>query len=151
MYTDLIKRIAGERKRYGLAMQSPATEMEIQSLLRESTRKLNYNIDSEYETFLRSVNGLTWNGFLVYATTKMPIVGRTDTFIDGFVDTNLAFREVDIARELVVFAEGGDDQFVFNIRLQKFAEIDRVSLDVYEEFESCSSLLHHVLRRSLEE
>ncbi len=92
MYS-LLDQIRARSEGYGDSMQPPAKPDEIDGMVRRSADQLRYDVERRYIEFLRLHNGLDWNGFSVYATSIVPIVGYEDRYINGFVEANVQYLE----------------------------------------------------------
>jgi len=149
MYLKLLEQLEKKRKSYGLGMQPPANENELINFKQQVTKRLQHKIDKEYLNFLSIRNGFSWNGFSIYATCTTPIIGYSDRFIDGFVDVNLSYWEIDDNMIFITFGESGDTRYVFNLSKMRFEEIDKIALDTITIFNSFEELVYKLLQNSL--
>lgn len=150
MYINLLHKIESEKKAYGLGIQPPANETELTDLKSKAQKSLQYQIEKEHEKFLRIMNGLSWNGFYIYASQISKINGFDDRYIDGFVDANLQYWDNESYRKFFVFGETGDALYVLNRKTKQFQEIDRVAIDPIKTFKHYDEMLYHILSRALE-
>lgn len=149
MYQDLIKQIANERKRFGLEMQPPCCPNAIERLKTNAARELGHTIPDAYAAFLSHVNGLSWNGLVVYASERSLIVGRTDGFIEGFVEGNLDYRDFEPLKDYLIFAEDGVVLFAYQISTSKYQVVTTVGLTLLESFDTFDELLCDALKGHL--
>ena len=66
-----------------------------------------------------------------------------------FVEANLQYWESEPNKTFITYGESNDSRFVFNIENQNFQEIDKVSLDEYEDFNSFEEMLTFLLKSAL--
>jgi len=148
-YLKLITQVRILREAYGEALQPPATKAKIEFLISNTKKRLSYDVPTEYIDFLYIANGLMWNGFQVYATSIVEIVGKKNHYINGFVETNLHLWESEVNRPFITFGETGDASYVFDKLVGKFAEVDQPSLDVIGTYLTFDALIYRILERSL--
>lgn len=80
------------RKAWGC---KPASDSDIEKLKHYSKEKLSeVEFFKSYIEFLEEVNGLDFNGLVIYAVDQ-EITGNTETNVHGFVETNLLWYEND--------------------------------------------------------
>jgi hypothetical protein len=149
IYEDSLHTIMKQVRAWGDSTQPPASEASLERLSVESAAKLDYVASPDYLDFLRVVDGLHFNGFVVFASSIVPIAGYPDRYIGGFVESNLQLRNSDVHRGLVVFAEAGDEIYVFDQRRRNFAQLDHPSLDALETFGAFDDMMAFLLLRAL--
>src|SRR5918994_7425026 len=93
MYKDLLREIARKRAKYSQSMQPPCADEKLDQLKGRALDELSAAPPDEYIGFLKTTNGLDWNGLLIYACETSPISGYSDRFVPGFLETNLRTRE----------------------------------------------------------
>jgi hypothetical protein len=148
MYQVLLNAVEGRMTSIGMSLQLPATNDELKDLRFKVQRELESSLPEEYCEFLARTNGLDWNGLVVYATQRSPIVGRTDVVIEGFVEGNLNYRGFEQMKEYLIFADDGTVLYVYNVVVRKYQVILRVGLSVLGTFDSFSELLFDALKAS---
>ncbi len=146
MYQDLIKQIAEEMKRFGLTQQPACSPNDIEILKMNSFHELGHTIPDGYIAFLSVVNGLDWNGLVVYASKRSQIVGFSDRFIEGFVAGNLAYQDFEPMKDYLIFADDGDALFTYQISTSKFQVVTSVGLTLLESFNTFDELLYDALQ-----
>ncbi len=149
-YIPLIEKIRERKARFGDSFQTPATPTQIEFLQSESIRNLDYKVPDDYVTFLRSMNGLNWNGFTVYSSEPVSYADdESDDRTLGFIENNLLLWRVEHAKGFIYFGETGHSLYTYDTKTKLFASNDRASLDVYATHESFSDMLYSVLETSL--
>jgi hypothetical protein len=148
-YEDSLKQIQEQTRSWGDPNQSPASKTSLEHLETMSEATLDYEVSPDYLHFLALTDGLHFNGFVVFASATVPIAGYADRFIGGFVESNLKLRDSEVHRRLVVFAEAGDEIYVFDQRRRTFARLDHPSLDPLDTFGSFDEMMAFLLDRAL--
>jgi len=149
MYQEILDDVAARMSKYGERLQPGVTPEQLASLEKRSESELGARLIDGYAPFLKRTNGLDWNGVAIYASERTQIVGYSDRIIDGFMEANLAFRDVDEFARLLVFGESGDELYAYDTHLLQFQIVDRVPLDVLETYSSFERLLYEVIKKKL--
>ena len=144
-YESLLRQIEGRKKAYGEALQPPCPTTAIRKLKAESRKQLSHPIPDEYAEFLAVTNGLDWNGLVLYASDRTPIVGYSDRFIEGFIEGNLGYRDFEPMKDYLVFAEDGTALYVYHTGKDAYHIILTVGLSIMESFSSFESLVAKAL------
>jgi hypothetical protein len=145
MYDTLLNTIEERMHSYGESLQAPCPTECLKNLRLRAKLELGCDIPDQYGSFLTKANGLDWNGVVVYACERTPIVGYSDRFIDGFVEANLDFRDHEPMKDYLVFADDGVALFTYHITESKYEVITRVGLSLLESFNAFDDLLTNTL------
>jgi len=146
MYQDILKPVAEELAKYGLSLQPPCTEKEVEALKRRVKEELATVLPEHYAAFLMEVKGLDYNGLVILADETTPIAGFDDRFIEGIVDANLGYRDVERLKDYLVLGTNGGVHYVQKLDAEEYQSIDAVSMDIYEKFDSFQEMLRGALR-----
>lgn len=145
MYDTLLDRIAKKMRSYGENLQPPVPPESLKSLENRVQLKLGCDLPWQYASFLTKANGLDWNGIVVYASDRMPVVGYVDRFIEGFVEANLDFRDHEPMSDYLVFADDGVALFTYHISISRYEVITRVGLTLLEAVNGFDALVANAL------
>lgn len=143
MYQQLLQEHIDDKKAYGESPQRPATAAELQGLRDRARKELGVDLPDEYYRLLEKTNGLDSNGMVIYASDTAPIVGyeQQKRMIEGIVDANLGWWDLDSHRRYVFFGESGTSLYTLDREDKKFKRLDRHSNDVLEEFDTFEELI----------
>jgi len=130
---------------YAEQLQPPCSDAELHALRHRARLELGHDAPDEYVRFLKRANGIDWNGLVIYASERAPIVGHADRSIDGFVDANLDFRDHSAFADYLVFADDGVALFVYHVTRSVYQAITRVGLVDLESFRSFDDLIANAL------
>jgi hypothetical protein len=140
----VLGRIHDEQRTSGEQVRPPATAEELAAVTAFVQRYAGTAVPAGYLAFLRSANGVDFNGTTIYATRQHQ---RADgTWQLGFPEQNLSFGDGVGPTSWLLLGETGDDYFAVDVRTGRGAVRDKVSLQAFEEFDDVEGLLHHVLR-----
>lgn len=147
MYHELLAQIAATMEQQ--ALQPPCTKEDAEGLARRAEDELGSAIPSEYLAFLRTTNGLVWNGLLFYATQRTPIAGISRGSVPGFVESNAEYRELrqpDPMEDFLIFGEDSVVFFTKNIPAHSFDVISIVGMNCHAAYGSFDELLVDALQ-----
>ncbi len=140
-----LDRILSEARRWREAVPRGASDAEISVLEARCRAELRYPLQEQHAAFLRTVDGLDFNGFLIYGA------GRTSSALGSFVDVNLLWRDDPSKAEFVIMAESGIDLFGHCPVTGELFCADRTGLDVMERYASVDDLIEAVLDRMIDD
>jgi hypothetical protein len=132
-------------------MEPGASAAQIASLKDGALRQLGAELPAGYLDFLGRHDGLIYNGLNIYGTERREAAGEEpDVLIEGFVEANLDYRDVDYFNDLLVFGDGDVDLYVYQASKKEYQVRDRVPADnIYETFGTFEELLAHALEEYL--
>ena len=121
----------------------------MEKLRRRVREELGAELPEGYADFLRSTDGMNWNGLYVHPSETSEIADHPGHVLTGFVETNLGLRDDDRFEDLLVFAEDSLDFYARRVSTGEFQVFERVPLDLVETFPSFDALMGAALRRCL--
>lgn len=145
MYQELLKTIGERASSYGESLQPPCSTESLAALHNRVQDELGVQLPEEFAAFLAKVNGLDWNGLVIYASERSPIVGYTDRFIEGIVEGNLSHRDQEPMNDFLVFGDDGDALYTFCISDRSYQVITTIGLTVLETFATFDELLTNAM------
>ena len=140
-----LELICAEQHDAGEQVQPPADSADIQALRAYASERHSVELAEAYTEILAKVDGMDFNGCVIYATAQRPIPG---------VGVLLGFREANEAFErgsgpyYVLYGETGDDLFAQE-RGRAWHLLDKASLSILESFTTEETLFRRVLLRTL--
>lgn len=149
MYDELLQNIRAQATSYGEVLQPPCSAGSIELLRTRVQKELGVELPEEYVQFLKKVNGLDWNGLVVYASERSQIVGYRDRFIEGVVEGNLSYRALDSMNDFLVFGEDGVALYVLELCDRSYQIITTAGLTVLETFPAFEDLLTNAMEAHL--
>ena len=147
MYRDLLRRVAAEQARSGGGPQNPCSQVQFARLRWRVRTELDAELPAEYVDLLAQVNGLDWNGVVLYASETTPIVGHPGRSIAGLVEVNLAFRDDQRFADLLVLGSDGMDIFTYRVSAGGYEVYDEVPHDLLAAGLSFDALMTRALTR----
>jgi hypothetical protein len=141
----LLKQVHTEQRNWGAYVRPPARPENLQALTEQVHRVLGAELPQGYLDFLAQSDGLDFDGLVIYDSASSP-EQRTEGFWQGFVYTNLAWRDDPTNRELLIFGDSDMDLFIQHINTGAFRRVDKIAHDRFEAFPSFEAMLEASLR-----
>lgn len=105
MWTDKLQKIIQEKNIYGEKINIGATKGEIQLLAKEAKSELNIDLPSEYIKILEVVNGIEFNGFILYGIDQKLLTQKQNQLINGLIECNKIWYESELQKQYIFLGE----------------------------------------------
>ena len=149
MWKEKLAEIAQEKSLYEETVNAGASEDEIRLLCGEMEKELHQELPDGYAGFLDTVNGLEFNGFILYGIDPFLLSSEPQQQISGLIDNNKIWYENEWQRKFVFLGESSISWYVFDTEKRSYCELDRPSGDVVSVFRDAEDMLEHVLSDAL--
>lgn len=101
-WEDMLIEIEKIEERYGSSLRNPASDTEIVKMKQVIQQKLgNIVLPKSYLNLLKKINGLDFNGLIVYGVDKVLLEQEVDEDLHGFIETNELWHENDWQKQYV--------------------------------------------------
>ena len=148
MNTKLITQIGEEMSKYCEELNTRMSEFEIKQLEYKFEARFSVKLHKEYALLLALVNGIEWNGFIIYGIKNEMESESTNEIIDLF-DMNEVWHENVSLRKYIFIGDSCISWYCYDKTLKKFVELDKPSGSKVDEFEDFGELLNSVLSNAL--
>lgn len=149
MWKNLILEIEKIEKSFNDRLNTPATDTEVHRLRKHVKEKFNVDLPSEYEEFLKTVNGLDFNGLVIYGVDPSLLNTERDEQICGFIDTNEIWYENEFQKEYLFFGVSNIAWFCKNLSEGTYLELDKPSGTVMKTYNDFNTMLEEALKTAL--
>ncbi|PEC84649.1 SMI1/KNR4 family protein [Bacillus cereus] len=149
MWKNMILEIGDILKSVNYQLNTSATDTEIQRLREHAKEKFNVDLPSEYEEFLKTVNGLDFNGLVLYRVDSPLLETEKDEQICGFIDTNEIWYENEFQKEYLFFGDSNIAWFCKNLSDSTYLELDKPSGTVMNTYNDFNTMLGEALKTAL--
>ncbi len=145
----IIKEVRVAAKKWGEVLEPGATESEIDDFVKKVERQYDAVLPEAYIDMLRIVNGLEFNGLIVYGT-KDSISDLNSSPLDFFV-ANDSFRETRNrdAEKLLLLGETSTGLLVYDTDCKQFQYRDRIGIDRVEPYSCFEAMLETEVKKAL--
>lgn len=148
MYQQLLKEHIDDKAAYGESPQPPASKAQLEELRDKAKKELGADLPAAYYHLLEKTNGVDSNGMVIYGSETAPIVGYEDRFIQGLVEANLIWRDLESHKRYVFFGDASTSMYAYDVEDGSYKLLDRSSNDTLEEFKTFEELLQRALEEN---
>ncbi|HGH7180322.1 TPA: YrhA family protein [Bacillus luti] len=149
MWKDTLLEVEKTMKSFNLKLNKPAKDTEVQRLRERVKEKFNVDLPREYEEFLKTVNGLDFDGLVLYGVDSSLLEAKKDEHICGFIDTNEIWYENEFQKEYLFLGDSNIAWFCKNISEGTYLELDKPSGTVMETYNDFNTMLEEALKITL--
>lgn len=143
MVLELLKEIEKIKNQDGQSSMLPASDKNIQLIKEWVSKNVRENLwISEYEKLLKIVNGLEFNGLVIYNA-------KSDDETNGFIEENEIWRDNEWDSDYLFFGDSSISWYCFDIDNCVFLELDKPSGDIVEEYESFRDMINEAIKSVL--
>ncbi|MCY7767897.1 YrhA family protein [Bacillus inaquosorum] len=152
MSVNLLEDIRKKEAKYGDEPNSSATEKEINKFEAAVVGKFPINeIPTGYKEFLQSVNGLDFNGLVIYGIDNDLLEEGKDEEVYGFIETNEQWHENDEQKKYLFFGDSDTAWYCLDVIENKYLELDKPSGTPMNKFDDFNAMLAVALKVSLDD
>ncbi|MEC3464827.1 YrhA family protein [Bacillus thuringiensis] len=149
MWKNLILEIEKIEKSFNDNLNTPATDSEVQKLRERMKESFNVDLPSEYEEFLKTVNGLDFNGLVLYGVDSYLLDTERDESICGLIETNEIWYENEFQKEYLFLGDSNIAWFCKNLSDGTYLELDKPSGTVMNTYNDFNTMLEEALKITL--
>lgn len=144
-----IDKIIKEKQVYNEKINNGATETEIKLFRKRVNEELNIILPKEYIDLLKIINGIEFNGFIIYGIDEIELDKKQNQSINGFIENNKIWYENKSQRKYIFLGESNISWYAYNEKSKKYYELDKPSGTEIEEFDYFEDLIEKILSDSL--
>ncbi|AMR46781.1 MULTISPECIES: YrhA family protein [Bacillus subtilis group] len=151
MWVNLLEEIRKTEAKYGDKLNSPVTDQEIRNFEEAVLGKFPVNeIPSGYKKFLQTVNGLDFNGLVIYGLDQELLREENDEEVYGFIETNEQWHENDEQKKYLFFGDSDTAWYCLDVIENEYLELDKPSGTPMNKFDDFNVMLADALKVSLD-
>jgi len=149
MWKDKLKEIVQEKKIYGEEVNIGATEKEIEIFFEEVKAELNVELPNAYAKILELVNGLEFNGFILYGIDQNLLSNQSNQRINGLIEFNKIWYENEWQKKYIFIGESNISWYVYDFAECRYVELDNPSGRENEAFSGLECMVEKILSDAL--
>ena len=149
MWKEHLEEIRQEEKRYGGDINCGVSADEEEAFIKAVKDELGITLPEEYLKILRTVNGIEFNGFILYGVDDLLLTEAPDRHVNGLVDCNKVWYENEWQKQYLFLGEGNISWYVYDLKTKKYCELDNPSGELSEEFDDFERMLDKMLEDAL--
>jgi len=149
-WKDMLVRIEKMERKYGSSLRNSTSDTEINKLNEFIQQKLGeFLLPNAYIEFLKNVNGLDFNGLVIYGVDEVWLDREADEDVQGFIETNELWYEIDWHKQYVFLGDSDTALYCFDLKEHVFVELDKPSGTIIESFESFDFMINAAMETVL--
>ncbi len=102
-----------------------------------------------YVDFLKTVNGLDFNGLIIYGVDEHLLDDQEVEDLQGFVETNEIWYENDWQKQYIFFGDFDTDWYCLDLQEEASLELDKPSGTLIQTYDSFESMLTKAFQATL--
>lgn len=143
----LIEKVKFIANSWGEELEPPVLEVELQNFSAKLQKNYSITIPLQYAMFLQIVDGLEFNGLIIYGTKKS-IMDPYSSSLDFFEMNNVFQGELrDRGYDIIIIGEDSTGLLSFDNKMNQFQYRDRIGLDRVESFTSFEQMLKEEIEK----
>ena len=149
MWKEHLEEIRQEEKRYGEDINCGISEEEAEAFIKAVKDDLGIALPEDYLKILRTINGIEFNGFILYGVDEPLLKEAPNQHVNGLIDCNKVWYENEWQKQYLFLGEGSISWYVYDLKAKKYCELDNPSGELSEEFEDFEQMIDKMLEGAL--
>lgn len=149
MWKEKLAQIAKEIELYGENLNEGATEEEIQLFTKKCRNELNIDLPDEYVNILKEINGLEFNGFILYGIDENILNSTPKQETTGLIESNKIWYDNEWQKQYAFLGESNISWYVYDLKTKNYLELDNPSGRIIQEYTKFGDLFEKILTDSL--
>ncbi|MEC2077210.1 YrhA family protein [Metabacillus fastidiosus] len=149
MWREKLIEIKREKVIYNELINDGAADEQIEKLIIEVENVFHYKLPKEYLSFLSLVNGLEFNGFIIYGVDSYLLSCKVNQQIIGLISSNKIWYENEEQKQYIFLGESNISWYCFDLIEKKFIELDNPSGELISKYTDFETMLDKILEDSL--
>ena len=149
MWKERLEEIMQEEKKYGEEINSGISEEEAAIFVKEVEEELGLALPEDYIKILKTVNGIEFNGVILYGVDESLLKEAPKRDVNGLIDCNKVWYENEWQKQYLFLGEGSISWYVYDLKAEKYYELDNPSGEISEEFSDFEQMFDKMLEDSL--
>lgn len=100
----------------------------------EVTKRFNYELPKEYIEFLNIINGVEYNGLVLFGVDDFITNVENNQNVTGYIATNEIWYENENQKAYMFFGDGNISWYCYDIEKGIYVELDKPSGEMEREF-----------------
>ena len=149
MWNIKLEEIIEEKNLYGEQVNTGASEVELAKFKKNVKAELQKDLPSEYINVLKIINGLEFNGFILYGIDEVFLEKKPNQHINGLISFNQIWYENEDQKKYLFLGESNISWYVYDTNKEQYIELDNPSGREMAEFKKIDEILEKMLSDSL--
>ncbi len=150
MWKIKLEELIQQKRLFGENVNIGATEQKIHLFIKTVKDELNIDLPNEYIEVLRIINGMEFNGFILYGVDQRLLDEQQNEKIYGLIEYNKLWYENEWNKQYIFLGESNISWYVYDLTANKFCELDNPSGTEMEKFNNLDHMVEKLLIDALE-
>lgn len=150
MWKIKLEELIQQKRLFGENVNIGATEQKIHLFIKTVKDELNIDLPNEYIEVLRIINGMEFNGFILYGIDQRLLDEQQNEKIYGLIEYNKLWYENEWNKQYIFLGESNMSWYVYDLTAHKFCELDNPSGTEMEKFNNLDHMVEKLLIDALE-
>ena len=149
MWMNFISKISEIEEKYGDSVNSGVPNTVFSALMKKHNVWPNDEVMGDYKRFLSQVNGIDFNGFILYGISQKTNPDIIDEDVYDIFEMNIIWHEESSNNSYFFLGESGMSWYVYDTFHRVYKELDLPSGDLVNKYSNLDDLLESVLKTAL--
>ena len=149
MWQEHLEEIRKEERKYGDELNDGISEEESLTFIKEAEKELGAVLPKEYVKILETINGLEFNGVILYGADEQLLKEAPARSVNGLIDNNKIWYENEWQKRYLFLGESNISWYVYDLNSKKYCELDNPTGELSEEFDEFEEILDKMLGEAL--
>ena len=149
MWQEALEEVANTMKMFGEAVNEGLAEVDVHNFVATIEQELKCSLPIEYLEILKVVNGLEFNGSILYGADEQFTGSVPNQAINGLLDNNKVLYENEWQQRYLFLGENSVSWYVYDLQAKQYLELDNPSGGVMQAFACCEEMVERLLRVAL--
>lgn len=149
MWMNLISKISEVEEKYGDFVNSGVPNTVFSALMKKHNVWPNNEVMGDYKRFLSQVNGIDFNGFILYGISQKTNPDIIDEDVYDIFEMNIIWHEESSNNSYFFLGESGMSWYVYDTFDRVYKELDLPSGDLVNKYSTLDDFLESVLKIAL--
>lgn len=150
MWRDALKKVQEKRDKFYAYGTNPGVPLDIINDWAVRVQEaLGVKPPKEFMDVLREINGVEWNGYILYGVDRDAFPIPPECSVYGMIEQNKIWYEVESQKAYLFLGESNISWYVYEIATHHYLELDNPSGRKVGVFRSFSEMFEKLLNDSL--
>lgn len=146
---EKFEEIRKRKSKYNQQLNDGATDSELKKFNIQSQKSLGYFFPDDYLMMLQMINGIEYNGFILYGIDEYLLERKSKQRITGAIHTNQEWYELEENKSYIFLAEDELSWYVLDEKKDAYRIMSKPTGDYLEEYNDFETLLDRMLGDAL--
>ena len=149
MWQDKLEEIKQVSVKFNDTLNDGITDKELEALISGVEKELQVSLPEAYIDVLKLINGLEFNGYILYGADKELLENIPNQRINGLIDNNKVWYDNEWEKKYLFLGDSSISWYAYDVESGSYFELDKPSGDEMQEFSCFEEMLEKILTDAL--